>query len=171
MVAHPPLAALSGRGAALARAALVATAVALFVRTFVLAPALVPSASMAPALLAGDRVLVNRMLYAGPLPAALAPLLPAREPRRGDVVWLRSPEDGVTNLVKRCAAVGGDSFGGRSLSPGELAVLGDRRQDSRDSRHFGPVARAAVTGRVSWVLWSRPRGGAVRWRRILRAVR
>lgn len=170
MAAHAPPAALSGRGAALARAALAAAALALYARTFVLAPAIVPSGSMAPALLAGDRILVNRLVYAA-APAALAPLLPVREPRRGDVLWLRSPDDPLAHLVKRCAAVGGERFAGRRLGGGEIAVLGDRREDSRDSRQFGPVARGAVTGRVSLVLWSREGGSGVRWRRLLRTVR
>ena len=152
------------------RAGLVAALVALYARAFVVAAATVPTGSMSPALVAGDRVLVDRMRYAGELPAAVAALLPVREPRPGDVVWLRSPERPDTALVKRCVAVEGERFAGAVLPPGTLAVLGDRREDSRDSRQFGPVARGAVGGRVVLVLWSAA-DGAVRWRRIGTAVR
>jgi len=89
VVAHAPPAALSG--APLARALVVGSLVALFARTFVAAAAVVPTGSMAPALAAGDRVLVDRLVYAAGLPAPLAAWLPVRPPRVGDVVWLRSP--------------------------------------------------------------------------------
>jgi hypothetical protein len=152
------------------RAGLVAALAALYARAFVVAAATVPTGSMSPALLAGDRVLVDRMRYAQALPAAVATLLPVREVRPGDVVWLRSPERPGSALVKRCVAVAGERFDGALLPPGTLAVLGDRRADSRDSRHFGPVARAAVGGRVVLVLWS-AEDGSVRWRRIGARVR
>jgi signal peptidase I len=160
----------SGRAMPACRAGLLAALVALYARAFVVAAATVPSGSMAPALLAGDRVVVDRLLYARGLPAPLAALLPVREVRPGDVVWLRSPERPGQALVKRCVAVGGERFGDARLPAGTLAVVGDRREDSRDSRQFGPVARSAVVGRVVLVLWSAERG-EVRWRRIGAAVR
>jgi signal peptidase I len=156
--------------AAALRASLVAALVALYARAFVVAAATVSSGSMAPALLAGDRVLVARMLFARELPAALAPLLPVREVRAGDVVWLRSPEPPGTALVKRCVAVSPEPFAGAPLPPGTVAVVGDNRADSRDSRRFGPVGRAAIGGRVVLVLWSAGSGG-VRWGRLGVAVR
>jgi signal peptidase I len=174
VVAHPPPAALSfgSRLAGALRAALYAALLALFARAFVVAAAIVPSGSMRPTLLPGDRVLVDRLLYAEGVPAPLAALLPVRPPRAGDVVWLRSPEDPRAALVKRCAVLPGGDFAGRRLAPDELAVLGDDRDDSRDSRVFGPVPRGALEGRVVLVLWSR--GGesdAARWRRVGRLVR
>jgi len=148
---------------------LAAVLFALFVRTFALVAAIVPTDSMSPTLLAGDRVLVNRMIFAPGLPPALARWLPAREPRPGDVVWLRSPLDRRTSLVKRVAALGGDVFDEQRVPPQELAVLGDHRAASLDSRRFGPVTRAAVGGQVVLVLWSSsPDAGRARW---LRAVR
>lgn len=165
MVAHAPPAALS-RGAdswsAFSRALLVGSLVALFVRCFVVAAGLIPTGSMSPTLVPGDRVLVNRMLFARRLPLAITPLLPIRSPRGGDVVWLRSPLDPRVALVKRVVAGPGEPFAGRRVAPGHLAVLGDVGDPSLDSRRFGPVPREAVVGRVELVLWSAGEHG---WRR------
>jgi len=173
VVAHSAPAALSRAGGdetALPRALLVGALIALFVRAFVVAAALIPTASMAPTLLAGDRVLVDRMLFSRPWPPGLESLLPVRPPRRGDVVWFRSPIDPRTALVKRVVALAGDPFAGRRVAPEHLAVLGDGRSASLDSRRFGPVPRSALAGRVVLVLWSADRH---RWRtdRVLVPVR
>lgn len=156
-------------GGQLPRALLVGALMAVFVRAFVAAAAVVPTASMAPAIEAGDRVLVDRLLYASGLPPALARLLPVREPRVGDVVWLRSSAAPAGALVKRVAAVAGEPFAGGRVPAGRLAVLGDRREDSLDSRALGPLPRAAASGRVCLVLWST--AGGERGGRLLRPVR
>ncbi len=46
-----------------------------------------------------------------------------------------------------------------SLAPGEVFVLGDNSENSRDSRHFGPVAQEQLVGRPFAVCapWSRMR--------------
>jgi inner membrane protease subunit 2 len=126
---------------------------------------------MAPALAPGDVVLVDRLAFArGPLAAAL----PARAPRVGDVLVVRSPEERSRLLVKRCAAVAGGRFGGALVPAGTVALAGDDAARSHDSRAFGPVGRSAVVGRAALVVWSLDReGGAarLRWRRILAPVR
>lgn len=175
MVAHLPPAALGGgRGAALSRAlaaGLVAVLAALFVRTFVVEIVQVPSGSMAPALVAGDRVAVDRLVYGGGS-GPLAWLLPSREPAAGDVVVFRSPEERRRLLVKRCVATGGEPFAGSWVPPDTLVLLGDARESSHDSRAFGPVGRGAVVGRAALVLWSIPPGSArPRWGRTLARVR
>jgi signal peptidase I len=171
VVAHAPPAALNrlAGGGQLARALAVGALAAIYVRAFVAAAAVVPTASMAPAIAAGDRVLVDRMVYARGLPPAVARLLPVREPRVGDVVWLHSPAVPEGALVKRVVAVAGDPFAGGRVPAGRLAVLGDRREDSLDSRALGPLPRAAASGRVCLVLWST--AGGARGDRILRPVR
>lgn len=152
------------------RAALVATLVALYTRAFVVAAAIVATASMEPTLLAGDRVLVDRMLYAQRLSRPLAAILPVRGVEVGDVVWFRSPERPELALVKRCTAIEGELWGDAMLAPGTLAVEGDRRDNSRDSRAFGPIPRASVGGRVALVLWSAGPAG-LRPERTARVVR
>jgi signal peptidase I len=158
------------RPRAAGQSALVAALVAVFARTFLLASATITSGSMSPTLLPGDRVLIDRWSAARRPPGALTAIVPAHPVRRGEVVWLRSPIDPFRHLVKRCAAIEGERFAGGYLPAGSIAVLGDRRADSYDSRRFGPLPRSAVRGRVVLVLWSADRDG-VRWRRIGDLVR
>ncbi len=90
---------------------------------------------MAPALDPGDYVLVNRWAYR------------SRAPAVGDLVVLRNPEREGQFLCKRIAGVTGS---------GAYVVRGDNAAASRDSRHFGPVPRSLIVGRV----WRSARAGA-----------
>jgi signal peptidase I len=94
----------------------------------------VQGGSMLPALLPGDHLLVVRAL----------PL------RRGDVVAARDPRDTRRALVKRVAALPGEAVtcGGEVLQAGDgWVLLGDRLDESSDSRSFGPVPRRLLLGR------------------------
>ncbi len=68
----------------------------------------VPSGSMQPTLMPGDRVLVDMRAYGLRLPFTHARLLGAGQPVRGEVAVFESPESGE-RLIKRVVAVGGDS--------------------------------------------------------------
>lgn len=173
MVADLPPAPLSfparlrgGLGAVLA-----AVLFALFARGFVLEIRRVASGSMEPTLAVGDQVLVDRMIYASGWPSGLGHLLPVREVATGDVVLFRSPEDGRTAMIKRCVARPGDSVPAGVVPRSSLYLVGDRRGNSHDSRDFGPVDRATVTGRVILILASRAPGGGLRGSRTLTPVR
>lgn len=97
-----------------------------------LARYVVEGPSMEPAYRAGERLLVNRRAYR------------RRAPARGDVVVLRDPEEPARYLLKRIATAP-DSI---EPGPSRTYVLGDNAAASRDSRHFGPVARSQIVGRV-----------------------
>lgn len=47
-----------------------------------------------------------------------------------------------------------DRFGPIAVQPGHFFAMGDNRDESRDSRFFGPVPLAHLEGRVLIVLWS-----------------
>lgn len=169
----------------------------LFVRTFVVAHINVPSASMEPAVLIGDHLLVNRFVFAPHSSTPLHRLLPYREPETGDILTFAQPDRPRRDLIKRVVATEGDTVAiaakrllrngepapdvrarftdeqtwpddetappsGRArdhLAPTEiprdhLFCLGDNRDESQDSRVFGPVPRTTVRGRPLLVYWS-----------------
>ena len=93
--------------------------------------------SMAPALLAGDWLLLDPTCD--------------RWPRRGSVVVFREPDTGIL-AIKRVAAHPGDrvriSAGILHLASDEAWLLGDNRAVSLDSRRYGPVPLDALVGRA-----------------------
>jgi signal peptidase I len=68
---------------------------------------LVPSSSMNPTLISGDRVVVNKLAYSLRVPFTLQQVARWSNPAPGDVITFDSPKDEV-NLIKRVIAVGGD---------------------------------------------------------------
>ncbi len=80
----------------------------------------VPSGSMQPTLMPGDRVLVDMRAYGLRLPFTHARLLGAGLPRRGEVAVFESPVDGE-RLIKRVVAIGGDDV---EVRDGRLHVNG-----------------------------------------------
>ena len=136
--------------------------------------------SMAPALVGQQYVLVSRLAYR------------LGAPSRGDVVVAREPPRPEVLCIKRVAGLPGDEIwqqGGRLwvngvplhdagkgagaetasrtpfewlLGDGDYLVLGDNRDDSRDSRAFGPVTRDQIIGKVWFCYWPRERWGRVR---------
>jgi len=67
----------------------------------------VPSGSMKPTILVGDRIVVDKLAYDLRLPFTLHRLARWNEPARGDVVTFESPQDGRL-LVKRVVGLPGD---------------------------------------------------------------
>src|SRR5688572_33056204 len=67
----------------------------------------VPTGSMNPTILEGDRILVDKHVFGLRLPWTLIRLTDGRDPRRGEIVVFDSPADGIS-LVKRCVGLPGD---------------------------------------------------------------
>ena len=174
----------------------IAFAVALLVKSFVLQAFYIPSASMEPTLVQGDRVLVEKVSdWWG-------------EARRGQVIVFEKDLPGVAeddeggvlsdianafrelfgfptgdaqDFIKRVLAVGGDTIEGRNggvyvngekvdepyLAEGDgtaefppvkvpedkLFVMGDNRNNSDDSRNFGPISQGDVVGHAFVLIW------------------
>jgi len=73
----------------------------------------VPSGSMNPTILEGDRVFVNKLAYSLKFPFTTWTLASWSEPKRGQVVTFWSPKDGK-RLIKRVAGVPGDRIAMRN---------------------------------------------------------
>lgn len=84
----------------------------------------VPTGSMKPTILEGDRIFVNKLAYDLKVPFTTKRLTSWGEPQRGDMVVFFSPVDG-TRLVKRVVGVPGDLISMRDhrlLVNGEVAT-------------------------------------------------
>ena len=80
----------------------------------------VPSGSMEPSVMTGDRLVVNKAAYGLRLPFTNTYVVRRDAPRRGDVVVLDAPDTGDV-LLKRVAAVPGDTV---SVRGGHITVDG-----------------------------------------------
>ena len=87
----------------------IAVILALFIRTFFIQAFKIPSGSMRPTLLEGDKIMVNKLLYGPKVPFTHYRLPGLREPRRGDVIVFKYPEDRKKDFIKRLIAVGGET--------------------------------------------------------------
>ncbi len=82
--------------------------IVLVLRSFVVEPFRIPSGSMLPTLQAGDFILVNKFSYGLRLPVTNQKIFELGEPKRGDVVVFRYPEDPSIDYIKRVVGVPGD---------------------------------------------------------------
>jgi signal peptidase I len=86
----------------------------------------VPTGSMKPTIQEGDRVVVNKLAYDLKIPFTTYEVAKWSDPRRGDIVVLFSPADGV-RLVKRVVALPGDKV---QLINNELIINGKKQAQS-----------------------------------------
>lgn len=143
---------------------------ALLVQQFLVKPFAIPSPSMEPTLVEGDRVLVNRLVYH------------FRSPERGDIIVFQPPnQNGGDPFIKRVVAVGGDTVAVHDgllyvngvpqdepfikehpildetpetfIPTGYVWAMGDNRNNSGDSRVFGPVSEDAILGTAFAIYW------------------
>lgn len=85
--------------------------------------------SMEPAFKSGDYVFVSKLAYV------------FGNPSKDDVVVLKHPKEKEKFIIKRISLV---------TNSDEYYVIGDNRSFSQDSRHFGPVKKNSIVGKV-WV--------------------
>ena len=153
----------------LASAAVYATLIV----TFGFQVARVEGQSMAPTLADQDRLIVNKLAYR------------IGEPRVGDVVMLYYPLNPEKSFVKRVIAEEGDTvrivdgrvyrndvpmddsfvppeyrshddWGPQVVPEGYYFVMGDHRNNSSDSRHWGFVPKKYIIGKVQLRWWPLP---------------
>jgi signal peptidase I len=153
----------------LASAAVYATLIV----TFGFQVARVEGMSMAPTLEDQDRLIVNKLAYR------------IGEPHHGDIVMLYYPIDPNKSFVKRVIAEEGDTvrivdghvyvneapmkddfvaeefrshddWGPQVVPEGYYFVMGDHRNNSSDSRHWGFVPKRYIIGKVQIRWWPIP---------------
>jgi signal peptidase I len=98
----------------------------------------VPTGSMRPTILEGDRIVVNKLAYDLKLPYTRWRLALWDDPARGDIVVLYSPSDG-TRLVKRVVGLPNDTVGvyrGILVVNGRPAVYSPLPEDMVSSLTF-----------------------------------
>ena len=90
--------------------------IALIIRSLLLQPFYIPSSSMEPGLLVGDRLFVTKYSYGyskHSFPFS-PPILKGRvlfsKPKRGDVVVFKTPSDNRTDYIKRLIGLPGDKI-------------------------------------------------------------
>ena len=106
----------------------------------------VPSGSMRPTILEGDRIYVNKLAFGLRLPFTNTYLARWDEPRRGDIATFASPADGI-RLVKRVIGVPGDTI---ELRNNALFVNGVQARTSITSTSSQPIpGRAAVSATLA----------------------
>ena len=146
---------------------------AVLIVTFLFQVARVEGQSMAPTLEDQDRLIVNKLVYR------------IGEPRRGDIVMLYYPLNPEKSFVKRVIAEEGDTvrivdgrvyvndiplkddyvaseyrshddWGPQVIPEGYDFVMGDHRNNSSDSRHWGMVPKKYIIGKVQIRWWPVP---------------
>ncbi len=85
-----------------------ALVLALIIRTYVVQAFKIPSGSMIPTLLIGDHLLVNKFIYGTQVPFSDKKILIITQPKRGDIVVFKYPEDLSKDFIKRVIGVEGD---------------------------------------------------------------
>ena len=90
--------------------------VALIIRSLLFQPFYIPSSSMEPTLLIGDRIFVSKYTYgyskhSFPFsPKILSNRVFYKKPKRGDVVVFKTPSDNRTDYIKRLIGLPGDTI-------------------------------------------------------------
>ena len=80
-------------------------------RSFLVEPFKIPSGSMVPTLLVGDFILVNKYTYGIRIPIINRKIVDINDPKRGEVMVFRYPEDPSLDYIKRVVGVPGDRVG------------------------------------------------------------
>lgn len=114
--------------------------------------------SMEPAILKGDRVLVDKTAYR------------RMPPKKGDIIIFIYPDDRSKVYIRRIAGLPGDMIkpegGSEVIVPhGAVYVLGDNKQKSEDSSKFGFIPLKDVAGKARQVWYSYGDDG-MRWGRV-----
>lgn len=157
---------------------LLAWIISSLVRVYILDTRLVPTGSMLPTIQLEDRLIVDKLFF------KFSPL------KRGDVVVFHAPPaaDETDDLVKRIIGLPGETlevrdgyvwingqplnepyilerpnytYGPVSIPPNSYFVMGDNRNNSKDSHFWGFLPKENITGKVLIRYWPLKTFGAL----------
>ena len=103
----------------------IALIIAILIRSFLFQPFYIPSSSMEPTLLVGDRIFVSKYTYgyskhSFPFsPPILQKRIFSSKPNYGDLVVFKTPSDNRTDFIKRLIGLPGDEI---QIRNGELFI-------------------------------------------------
>jgi len=89
---------------------IIALILAMFIRTFFIQAYKIPSGSMRPTLIEGDRLMVNKLRYGPKVPFTKKRLPGFSSPKRGDIIVFVFPENPKKDFIKRLIAFGGETI-------------------------------------------------------------
>lgn len=117
------------------KAILLAVALALAIRTFVVQAFRIPSGSMEDTLLVGDFLLANKFIFGAQIPFTNTRLPALRDPQPNDVIIFQYPEDLSRDFIKRIVAGPGQTVEVRDKI---LYVNNKRAIDPPKSKYIDP---------------------------------
>ena len=104
---------------------LIALFIAVIIRSLLFQPFYIPSSSMEPTLLVGDRIFVSKYTYgyskhSFPFsPPILNKRIFSSEPKYGDLIVFKTPSDNRTDFIKRLVGLPGDKI---QIKNGDLLI-------------------------------------------------
>ncbi len=153
----------------------------LIIHTFFLESRFVPSPSMVPTIEVQDRFLLNKTAYWFKQPQRFEIIIfkpPAEAGSRDDFVKRVIGLPGETIRVHRGVVyINGEplrepfispdrapiqEFGPYIIPDGHLFMMGDNRNNSQDSRYWGPLPLENVKGQAWWRFWPLNRMGVIK---------
>lgn len=99
----------------------IAFLLAWIIKVFVFELYKIPSGSMIPTLLVGDRIVVVKFIYGPRIPFINVRLPGIREPKRGEIIVFKSPDTPNKVFIKRLIATEGESV---EISKGKILING-----------------------------------------------
>jgi signal peptidase I len=133
-----------------------AVILALFVRTWAVQAFKIPTGSMENNLLIGDHLLVNKFVFGPTATPVGRKVLPVREPRRGDIVVFKYPDEPERDFIKRVIGLPGDTLELRN----KKVFVNGQALDEPYVHFLEPVAMAGASEVTSFDV--RERYGPVR---------
>ena len=119
--------------------------IVLLLRSFIVEPFRIPSASMMPTLLIGDFILVNKFEYGLRLPVLNTKIVANDNPERGDIVVFRYPLQPDTPYIKRIVGLPGDHI---RYQDKQLYINGELMEQTTLSRYQQPNSRGGMNGAI-----------------------